>query len=136
MARERPSEQELRRLARELAALVGSTPVLAGTLTHRHTRCGRAGCRCSADPPVLHGPYWSWTRKVNGKTVTRYLSEDQAADYGPWFEAAKQLRALVDQIEAIGLNLVEADPRSHRRSGGRGRASPRTDVGAERQSRE
>ncbi|MBV1893709.1 MAG: hypothetical protein KUG57_06640 [Ilumatobacteraceae bacterium] len=45
--------------------------VMPGTLTQRHTRCGTPTCRCHADPPQLHGPYWQWTSKVNGKAVTR-----------------------------------------------------------------
>ena len=45
------------------------------------TRCGHANCRCHADPPQLHGPYHQWTRKKNGKTATRILSDDQLADY-------------------------------------------------------
>src|SRR5712692_5535734 len=45
---------EAARIARELAQGGFALP---GTLTERRTRCGRANCRCHADPPVLHGPY-------------------------------------------------------------------------------
>ena len=71
---------QARRIARELAALGSALP---GTLAGRMTRCGRANCRCHADPPQLHGPYHQWTRKKNGKTATRILTDDQLADYGP-----------------------------------------------------
>ena len=94
-------------------------PVLPGTVTRRYTRCGRAGCRCMADPPQPHGPYWSWTRKVANKTVTRYLTDEQAAEYRPWFDNARRLRALVAELEATAVTAVEADPRSTR-SAGRG----------------
>ncbi|MGH8903826.1 MAG: DUF6788 family protein [Egibacteraceae bacterium] len=43
-----------------------------------HTCCGSPGCRCHADPPQPHGPYYQWTAKANGKTVTRRLTEHQA----------------------------------------------------------
>jgi hypothetical protein len=69
-----------------------------------------------ADPPRLHGPYWSWTRKVANKTVTRYLSDEQWADYQSWFDNARRLRALVAELEAVCLQVVEADPRSARRA--------------------
>jgi hypothetical protein len=82
-------------------------------------RCGRAGCRCHADPPQLHGPYWLWTRKVGGKTVTRLLTDQQVADYQPWFDNAKQLRALTTELEELSLYVIENDPRSTRRPGGR-----------------
>lgn len=87
-------------------------------LTHRYSRCGRSGCKCGADPPQPHGPYWSWTRKIDNKTVTRYLSEDQHRDYQALFDNARRLRELVTALEALGLGVVEADPRwSRSRSG-------------------
>ena len=86
--------------------------VLPGTLAQRQTRCGRAGCHCHADPPQLHGPYWLWTRKVASKTVTRMLTDEQAADYQEWFDNAKTLRTLTNELEALSLSIVEEDPRS------------------------
>ena len=64
-----------------------------------------------ADPPVLHGPYWSWTCKVHTKTTTRYLSDEQMADYRAFFENAKALRELVAELEALNLEAIERDPR-------------------------
>ena len=72
------------RIAAEISArLAGVGFALPGTLADRMTRCGHPGCRCHADPPRLHGPYHQWTRKIDGKTVTRILSDDQLADYQP-----------------------------------------------------
>ena len=78
------------------------------------TRCGYPGCRCHADPPRLHGPYHQWTRKKNGRTATRILSDEQLADYGPWFDNHKRLRELVAELEEISLAIAEADPRWNR----------------------
>jgi hypothetical protein len=57
-------------------------------------RCGRASCACHSDPPHLHGPYWQWTRKVAGKTVTRYISPQTASDYQSWLENDRRIREL------------------------------------------
>jgi hypothetical protein len=81
---------------------------LPGTLTERHTRCSSPGCRCRADPPALHGPYYSWTRKINGKTVTRTLTPEQARRYQPWFDDARQLRVIAAELEALSLRLAQA----------------------------
>lgn len=105
---------EVARLGEAIAAVARSGLALPGTLTHRQTRCGRPGCRCGADPPVLHGPYWSWTRKVHTKTVTRYLSEEQIAEYQAYFDHAKQLRSLLAELESLSLAAIEADPRWER----------------------
>jgi hypothetical protein len=107
-----PDQQALAaRIARELAE-IGF--VLPGTLTERLTRCGKANCRCHADPPVLHGPYHQWTRKAAGKTVTRLLTDDQLTDYQPWFDNQRRLRALLAELEALSLAITEADSRWQR----------------------
>ena len=111
MRLDKATKAEVSRLASEMAGVVRAGPALPGTLTSRHTRCGRAGCRCGADPPQLHGPYWSWTRKVDNKTVTRYLSDQEVEDYGEFFDNAKRLRALVAELEVLGLSVIPDDPR-------------------------
>ena len=73
---------------------------LPGTLSRRFMRCGKANCRCKADPPVLHGPYLHWTRTVAGRTVTRTLTPDQAARYQAWSDNARRLRDIVTDVEA------------------------------------
>jgi uncharacterized protein DUF6788 len=85
--------------------------VLPGTVLHRQARCGQPGCRCHADPPQLHGPFWSWTRKIAGKTVTRRLTEHQLRDYQPWFDNSRQLRTLVSELEDLSLRVLDRDPR-------------------------
>ena len=66
--------------------------VLPGSLTDRATRCQRAGCHCHADPPQLHGPYPTWTRKISGRTVTRTLTPEDAERLRPYFDARRHLR--------------------------------------------
>jgi len=55
-------------------------------------RCGKSGCACHDDLPNLHGPYIQWTRAVGGKTVTRYLSEEELARCQRWFDNARRLK--------------------------------------------
>lgn len=98
-----------RRIAAELAGIARSGEVLAGSITERRTHCGRAGCRCMADPPRPHGPYYLWTRKVAAKTVGRWLSADQAAEYRRWTENHRRLKELCGQLEAIGEAALQAD---------------------------
>lgn len=80
---------------------------LPGTLTERHTRCSSPGCHCRSNPPTLHGPYYSWTRKINRKTITRTLTPEQAERYAPWFQNARQLRTLSAELEALSLKLAQ-----------------------------
>jgi hypothetical protein len=108
----RPSAEQrttARRIGREIAK-IGF--VLPGTVTERYLTCTHSGCSCHADPPRLHGPYWYWTRKVNGKTVTKSLRQEQVADYEEWFANEKRLRQLVKELESLSLEIVASDPRS------------------------
>ena len=102
-------------IAAEITArLAAVTFALPGTLADRMTRCGYPGCRCHADPPQRHGPYHQWTRKKDGKTATRILTDDQLADYAPWFDNHRRLRELITELEAISLDIAENDPRWNR----------------------
>ena len=98
----------LERLTAELAATAG--PALPGTLTVRSYACGKPGCRCHADPPALHGPYAEWTRKINGKTVTRRLTDAELADWQPLFDNARKIRTLLAELQELTLQIVETSP--------------------------
>lgn len=107
-----PAQQaQARRIAGQLADLGFTLP---GTLTQRMTRCGQTNCRCHADPPQLHGPYNQWTRKINGKTVTRILTDQQLSDYQPWFDNQRRLRALITELETLSQHIADNDPRFKR----------------------
>ncbi len=80
--------------------------ILPGSIVVRHIRCGKSPCVCKADPPALHGPYIQWTRTVNGKTVTRLLTEEQLARYQPWFDNARRVKDLVAKLESASLHAV------------------------------
>jgi len=103
-----PAQQAaLARITAQIAAAAG--PALPGTLTVRAYPCGKAGCRCHADPPRLHGPYAEWTRKIGGKTVTRKLTPAELAEYQPLFDNAKKLRALLAELQDLTLQIIEED---------------------------
>ncbi|MFZ0668444.1 MAG: DUF6788 family protein [Acidimicrobiales bacterium] len=101
----------LERIRTELATL---GPCLPGSVVVRTGRCGKQSCVCRADPPRLHGPFRSWTRKVAKKTVTRLLSEEELADYQRFFDNDRRLKELLKELEELGLKIVEADHRSKR----------------------
>lgn len=81
--------------------------IASGSIVHRYTRCGGAGCRCNADPPTPHGPYWQWTAKVDGKTVTRRLTEAEARLYEEWIANDRHLRALIGEMRQVAAKAVE-----------------------------
>jgi hypothetical protein len=108
MSPDQAARDELRRIANELTKLARTGKILPGSLQQRHTRCGRAGCACQADPPRPHGPYWQWTRKVAGKTVTRRLTPEQTERYRPWIDNDRRIRELLARLETLGIAHLEA----------------------------
>ena len=95
-------------LADALAQIDGLLP---GSVVVRLMRCGKRNCACKADPPTLHGPYTQWTRTVEGKTVTKLLTEEQLARYQPWFDNARTLRELIAKLEIVSLRAFETETR-------------------------
>jgi hypothetical protein len=78
-----------------------------GTLLKRFMPCGKPGCACQANPPRLHGPYYQWTRKVDGKTVTVRLSAEQAELLEGWIAAGRELDRTVAKMERLSLRATD-----------------------------
>ena len=55
----------------------------------------------------MENHYIQWTRTVDGKTVTRYLSQDQLARYQEWFDNARRVKEIVAKLEIASLHAVE-----------------------------
>lgn len=81
--------------------------IVRGSLSQRFTHCNKPGCRCGAVPPRLHGPYWQWTAKVAGRTVTRRLSNAEAARYTEWIANDRQLRRTLEQMREVAEQARE-----------------------------
>ena len=97
-------EQRQRKIMADIAKLGFCLP---GSLVARTTRCGNPTCHCHTEPDRLHGPYPSWTRKVAAKTVTRTFSATQVERYKPWFDNARRLRELIDELEALSVQAAD-----------------------------
>jgi hypothetical protein len=92
----------------ELAAQLASIGLIhSGSVTRRYTTCGTPGCRCHAEPPQPHGPYYQWTAKVNNKTVTRRLSEGEAELYQEWIDNDRRMRRLIQQMRQVAAKAAE-----------------------------
>lgn len=120
----------LQRLASELAS---TGFISSGSLVQRLVACGKPGCRCQADPPQLHGPYWQWTRLVNGRTVTRRLRPDQASLFQQWIANRRRLNDILVQMDdlsqqAAAILLQESGDHAGTATGDHGSAGGRADA--------
>ena len=80
--------------------------VMTGSIVRRTKQCGQPGCHCHRGPKYEHGPYYQWTRKVRGKTVTKILPPDQARLYRQWIQNGRRLRRIVTRMHATSTRLA------------------------------
>jgi len=97
-------ERRYRALAAELTEVGFISP---GSLVTRETSCGKPGCRCQADPPRRHGPYYQWSRAVAGKTVSRRLTEPEAELYRQWIDNRRRLERIITKMETLSATAGE-----------------------------
>jgi len=101
-------QRSYRALADELAAELATVGFISpGSVVSRYTSCGKPGCRCQADPPQRHGPYYQWSRAVAGKTVSRRLNEAEAELYRSWITNRRRLEQIIAQMEDISAAAGE-----------------------------
>lgn len=72
--------------------------VMQGSVVTRTKRCGQPSCHCHLSPEYEHGPYHQWTRKIEGKTVTRSLSAEEARVFRSCIQNGRRLRKLVARM--------------------------------------
>jgi hypothetical protein len=106
-----PTTAQKRAQARIAAAMAEVGFALPGTLAARSYRCGKPNCYCATDPERMHGPYNQWNRWVDGRTRNLNLSDEQLADYQEYFDNAARLRQLVEELEALTIEVISSDPR-------------------------
>ena len=79
--------------------------ICGGSLIERWVTCGNPKCPCSRDPEKLHGPYYQLSWKEKGKSVSRFLSSEEAALYREWINNRRKLAALIDEMHAISQEV-------------------------------
>jgi len=103
-------EERHRALAAELAD-IGF--VAAGSVVSATTTCSTPGCRCRSDPARRHGPYWQWSRSVDGVRRTRRLSEPEARLLQEWIANRRRAEAILAELEELSAEALPSLPERH-----------------------
>jgi hypothetical protein len=91
-------DPEIPSSVRKLAVVLSQPKAMRrGSVSERTMKCGKASCPCQGDPKARHGPYYSLTRPVAGKTQSRYLSSEQAELARRQLEEGHKFREQVEQ---------------------------------------
>jgi hypothetical protein len=98
-----------RRYARLTQRLAKLGPVLQGTITERTI------VRDDPQAPGKeknYGPYFQWTFKRNGKTVTVNLTASQAKTYQRAINHHRRMEKILDEMRALSLEILEKKTKS------------------------
>jgi len=94
-------EARYRRLTARLARL---GPILVGTITPRVIE------KDDPDKPgkkKTYGPYYQWTFKQEGKTVTQNLAAGQAKVYQQAIDNQRKMEQIIEEMRTLSLAILE-----------------------------
>ena len=102
-------------LKAELAAIGEMRP---GSLVPRFRKCGKPSCHCAKKGARGHGPSYSLTHAVSGKTFTHVIpagdaverTRAQLQEYHRFRQLVQQLVAVSEQICDLQLKQAEEQP--------------------------
>jgi hypothetical protein len=88
-----------------------------GSLAERYRKCGKPSCHCARKGSAGHGPSYSLTHPVQGKTVTRIIpkgpavdrTRHQIAEYQRFRALVRELVAVSEQLCDLQLRLTEGE---------------------------
>jgi hypothetical protein len=103
MTRRQPSlEARIETLKQAIVRLGDLRP---GKLSQQYNVCGKADCRCKADPPQKHGPYYQLSFTRNGKSSTQFVRKEDLAVVRQQLRNYQRLRELIDRWITLGMEL-------------------------------
>jgi len=122
MKANRPTDAPRRRYERLAAQVANTGLILQGTITER-TIVRKAPL--TARKSKTYGPYYQWTWKHHGKTVTVNLTRTQAKAYQKAIDNHRKVEELLRRMRALSLDILEATtPSVNRRKPRKGLPQP------------
>jgi hypothetical protein len=103
-ARIRSHRRRIEEIKKQLIVLGDLRP---GSLSQQYNVCGKPGCRCKANPPQKHGPYYQlgWTRK--GKSTTRFVRPADLPEVRREIKNYERLQALMDRWIELSMEICD-----------------------------
>ena len=103
------------RIATLKRAMVRLGDLRPGKLSQQYNVCGKADCRCKADPPQKHGPYYQLSFTRNGKSSTQFVRKEDLAVVRLQSRNYQRLQELIDRWITLGMELSRLKLPSARR---------------------
>ena len=125
-------KQRRDQLRAELAQVGDMRP---GSLVERYRRCGKPNCHCAREGEAGHGPSFSLTHAVEGKTVTKVIPAQAVETTRRQIKEYHRFRGLGQElVEAnerlcdaqLGIADKAASPEAAKKGASKGRSKPRS----------
>ena len=81
-------------------------PFRNGTILKQWQTCNKIDCKCRENKNFRHWPYYSWTKKVKGKTVTVIVPETLIEDAKSYVDNAKLLKEITSRMSALSDKII------------------------------
>jgi hypothetical protein len=112
ISREIQLERQIEKIKRDLAALGDLRP---GSLSTQYNVCGTPGCRCKADPPQKHGPYYQVSFSRKGKSSSKFVKKEDLPAIRKQLKNYERMKELMDRwidlaTELSNLRLAQTRP--------------------------
>lgn len=106
-------EKRIESIKQQIAALGDLRP---GNLTRQYNVCGKPDCRCKANPPRKHGPYYQVSFTWKGKSKSQFVRRQDLAVVKQQLRHYRRLRQLLDRwmTLAIELSRLRLQPQPNR----------------------
>jgi hypothetical protein len=79
-----------------------------GTLIARYRKCGKPYCHCAKPGDPGHGPSWSLTRTINGKTVTKIIALSDVEQTKQQIEEYHRFRDVIDDFIETNTQICDS----------------------------
>ena len=101
--------QELMEKKEQILSTITSLSVFRpGSLAERYRRCGKPYCHCAKPGAKGHGPSYSLTRSVEGKTVTKIIPKDAVETTNRQLQEYHRFREAVSELVETNEKICDA----------------------------
>lgn len=90
-------------------------PAIPGSIHQFFAKCGSKKCPCATDKTKLHGPFYRWCRRVNGKLAVSGIPEKNLATFRRWIINRGVIELIIESLLEDGAGHAEAFLESRRR---------------------
>jgi hypothetical protein len=96
-------DRRLNEIKKQIADLGIAIP---GSIQTMYLRCGKKNCRCHQVKDQRHGPYYLWYRRIDGKTTTQSVAQEDLHLYRSWIGNKEKMESLMQKIVSIGADYA------------------------------